>query len=504
MSMSSVERLIALFGSQAEVARRLSLDRALVSNWVKSGYVPARWAMEIERVSEGRISAVDILDDANAKRPVKVKSRPDDFGALNTGSHAMNEYAPTKRISSFHPPQRTLMGPGPTEIHPRVLTTMSQPAIGYLDPVFVEMMEELKSLLRYAYQTKNPLTFPISGPGSVGMEYCFVNLVRPGDKVVVMKNGVFGGRMIENVERCGGVPVVIDHEWGEPCDPQRLEDTLKQNRDARIVAFVHAETSTGALSDARTLVEIAHQHDKLTIVDAVTSLGGVPVLVDEWRIDAVYSASQKCLSCTPGLSPVSFSERVVDYVKARKDKIHSWFMDMNLLLGYWGATNRTYHHTAPTNALLGLHEALLLLREEGLENAWARHRRHHLALKAGLEAMGLKFLVKEQYQIPQMNAVFVPEGVDEAKVRRTLLEEFSLEIGAGLGPLAGKIWRFGIMGYSCRPDNVMLCLSALGSVLSDLGLPVHVGDAEAAAHNAYAQMHATAAQSKRKPVAAAA
>ncbi|MCC6610930.1 MAG: aminotransferase class V-fold PLP-dependent enzyme [Burkholderiales bacterium] len=502
--MSCVERLVSLFGSQAEVARRLSLDRAVVSNWVKSGYVPARWAIEIERVSDGRISAVEILDEAAAKRPVKVKSRPEDFGAPYSGSQAMNEYAPAKRISSFHPPQRTLMGPGPTEIHPRVLTTMSQPAIGYLDPVFVGMMEELKALLRYTFQTRNALTFPASGPGSVGMEYCFVNMVRPGDKVIVMKNGVFGGRMAENVERSGGVPIIVDHEWGEPCNPQKLEDALKQNRDVRIVAFVHAETSTGALSDAKALVEIAHKHDALTIVDAVTSLGGCPVLVDEWKIDAVYSASQKCLSCTPGLSPVSFSERVVEHVKARKDKIRSWFMDMNLLLGYWGATTRTYHHTAPTNSLFGLHEALLLLREEGVENAWARHRRHHVALKAGLEAMGLRFLVKEQYQIPQMNAVRVPEGVDEAKVRRTLLEEFSLEIGAGLGPLAGKIWRFGIMGYSCRPDNVMLCLSALGSVLSDMGLPIQVGDAEAAAHSAYAQMHQTAAQQKKARVPAAA
>ncbi|MCU0898211.1 MAG: alanine--glyoxylate aminotransferase family protein, partial [Burkholderiales bacterium] len=307
-----------------------------------------------------------------------------------------------------------------------------------------------------------------------------------------------GGRMIENVERCGGVPVVVEHEWGEPVDPQKVEDALKANRDARVLAFVHAETSTGALSDAKTLVEVAHKYDAMTIVDAVTSLGGSPVLVDEWNIDAIYSASQKCLSCTPGLSPVSFNERVVEFVKSRKDKIHSWFMDMNLLLGYWGATTRTYHHTAPTNSLLGLHEALLLIKEEGLENSWARHTRHHIALKAGLEAMGLKFLVKEPYQIPQMNAVRVPEGVNEAEVRKRLLNEFSLEIGAGLGPLAGKIWRFGIMGYSCRPDNVMLCLSALGSVLSDMGYPLHVGDAEAAAHSAYAQMHQKAALQKKK------
>jgi alanine-glyoxylate transaminase/serine-glyoxylate transaminase/serine-pyruvate transaminase len=309
--------------------------------------------------------------------------------------------------------------------------------------------------------------------------------------------------MIENVERAGGKAVAVEDEWGAPVDPQKLEDALKKNSDARVVAFVHGETSTGVQSDAKTLVKIAHKYDALAIVDAVTTLGGAPVRVDEWEIDAIYSASQKCLSCTPGLSPVSFSERVVDYVKARKDKIHSWFMDMNLLLGYWGASNRTYHHTAPTNSLFGLHEALLLLREEGVENAWARHRRHHNALKAGLEAMGLEFLVKEQYQLPQMNAVRCPAGVNEAEVRKTLLNEFSIEIGAGLGPLAGKIWRIGIMGYSCRPDNVMLCLSALGSVLSDMGMKVHVGDAEAAAHQAYAAMHAKAAQQKQKSRVAA-
>ncbi len=415
----------------------------------------------------------------------------------------LKQLAATKKITSFHPPQRTLMGPGPTEIHPRVLTTMSQPAIGDLDPVFVGMMEELKSLLRYVYQTDNALTFPVSGPGSVGMEYCFVNMVAPGDKVIVCRNGVFGGRMLENVERCGGTAVVVDDEWGKPVDPQKVEDAFKAHPDAKILAFVHAETSTGAQSDARALTQIAHRHDALVIVDAVTSLAGTAVLVDDWNIDAIYSASQKCLSCTPGLSPVSFSERVVERVKARRDKIHSWFMDMNLLLGYWGSTNRTYHHTAPGNSLFALHEALLLIKEEGLEQCWARHRRHHLALKAGLEAMGLKFLVEEKYQLPQMNAVFCPAGVDEEQVRKTLLSEFSLEIGAGLGPLKGKIWRFGLMGYSCRPDNVMLCLSALGSVLMDMGLAIKVGEAEAAAHQAYATLHAADAQHARKRVVAA-
>jgi alanine-glyoxylate transaminase/serine-glyoxylate transaminase/serine-pyruvate transaminase len=498
--MNCAERLVEIFGTQAEVARAFQLDRAVVHNWVKTGYVPARWAGEVERVTQGRISSNDVINEASQKNPVRVKSRPGDapFGLTESDPMPTSQYAPAKRIQSFHPPQRTLMGPGPTEIHPRVLTTMSQPAIGYLDPVFVEMMEELKSLLRYVYQTKNPLTFPLSGPGSVGMEYCFVNLVAPGDKVIVCQNGVFGGRMLENVIRCGGVPVLVEDKWGEPVDPQKVEDALKKNKDAKIVAFVHAETSTGCQSDAKLLTQIAHKHGALVIVDAVTSLAGTPVLVDEWEIDAIYSASQKCLSCTPGLSPVSFSERVVERVKKRKDKIHSWFMDMNLLFNYWTAGTRTYHHTAPTNSLFALHEALLLIREEGLENAWARATRHHLALKAGLEAMGIKFLVKEQYQLPQMNAVYCPEGVAEAEVRKRLLNEFGIEIGAGLGPLAGKIWRIGLMGYSCRADNVMLCLSALGSVLSDLGLPIHVGDAESAAHGAYAQMHVKDAQRKKR------
>ncbi len=421
----------------------------------------------------------------------------------------LKQTSPSKKITTFHPPQRTLMGPGPSEINPRVLAQMSLPAIGYLDPIFVEMMEELKTLLRYAYQTDNALTFPVSGPGSVGMETCFVNAVSPGDKVIVGRNGVFGGRMIENVERAGGTAIVVESEWGEPVDPNKVEDAFRQHPDAKILAFVHAETSTGCQSDAKALAEVAHKFDAITIVDAVTSLGGTPVLVDEWGIDAIYSASQKCISCTPGLSPVSFSERFVDRVKLRggkENRVHSWFMDLNLVLNYWGSTNRTYHHTAPTNGLFALHESLLLLKEEGLENCWARHQRHHLALKAGLEAMGLQFLVREGYRLPQMNAVRVPVGLPnggEAEVRKILLHEFNLEIGAGLGPLAGKIWRFGLMGYSCKPENVMLCLSALGSVLMDMGLPIKVGEAEAAAHQSYAAQHARDAEHKRRHVKAA-
>ena len=280
----------------------------------------------------------------------------------------IDDFRPTKDIKIFYPPQRVLMGPGPSDTHPRVLSSMARPTLGHLDPVFTEMMEELKSLLRYSFQTKNMMTFPVSGPGSVGMEMCFVNMIIPGDKVVVCRNGVFGSRMIENVERHGGTAVVVDDDWGKPVDLQKVEDALKQNPDTKILAFVHAETSTGVLSDAKSLCEIARRHDCLTIVDTVTSLGGSPLYVDEWGIDAIYSGSQKCLSCPPGLSPVSFSERVTDLVKNRKEKVHSWFMDLNLLLGYWGTT-RTYHHTAPTNALYALHESLLMLYEEGLAHS---------------------------------------------------------------------------------------------------------------------------------------
>ena len=417
----------------------------------------------------------------------------------------MTEQASSRKIGSFHPPQRTLMGPGPSEINPRVLAAMSLPAIGYLDPKFVEMMEELKILLRYAFQTDNPLTFPISGPGSVGMESCFVNMVAPGDKVIVGRNGVFGGRMIENVERAGGVAVVVEDAWGDAgLDPNKIEAALKAHPDARIVAFVQAETSTGCLSDAKTLTALAHEHDALVIVDAVTSLGGSPVLVDEWGMDAVYSASQKCLSLHAGpLAGLVLGARgrLREEPQRRRSIAGSWTSGSSC--NYWGSTTRTYHHTAPINGLFALHEALLLLREETLERAWERHTRHYLAFKAGLEAMGLKFLVREDARLPQMSAVYVPKGVNEAEVRRSLLSEFNLEIGAGLGPLAGKVWRFGLMGYSCKPENVMLCLSALGSVLMDAGLPIEVGAAEAAAHHSYALQHSRAAQQARERVAAA-
>jgi alanine-glyoxylate transaminase / serine-glyoxylate transaminase / serine-pyruvate transaminase len=387
---------------------------------------------------------------------------------------------------SFHPPVRTLMGPGPSDVNPRVLAAMSRPTIGHLDPVFVDMMDEMKGLLQYAFQTRNELTLPVSAPGSAGMETCFVNLVQPGDTVVVCINGVFGGRMKENVERCGAGAVVVEDEWGKPVDPQKLEDVLKAHPEASTVAFVHAETSTGACSDVKTLAEIAHRHDCLVVVDSVTGLGGSELRVDDWGVDAIYSGSQKCLSCTPGLSPVSFGEQAVARIRGRSHKVQSWFLDLNLVMGYWGGgAKRAYHHTAPVNALYALHESLVILQEEGLENAWARHRRHHEALKAGLESMGLKLIVAPDHRLPQLNAVKVPAGVDEAAVRKALLDDYDLEIGAGLGPLAGKVWRIGLMGFGASRRNVLFCLSALENVLAGQGADIVPGRAVAAARGTY-------------------
>jgi len=385
-------------------------------------------------------------------------------------------------ITSFRPPVRTLMGPGPSDVHPRILEAMSRPTIGHLDPLFVSMMDEVKSMLQYAFQTANELTIPVSAPGSAGMETCFANLVEPGDKVIICQNGVFGMRMKENVERCGGEAIMVLDDWGTVVSADKLEAALNANPDAKVVAFVHAETSTGASSDAETLCRLAHEHDCLTIVDAVTSLGGTPLKVDEWGIDAIYSGTQKCLSCTPGLSPVSFSPKAIEAIKGRKSKVQSWFLDLNLVMGYWGeGAKRAYHHTAPINALYALHESLVMLQDEGLEAAWARHAKMHNALRDGLEAMGIGFLVAKEDRLPQLNSVWIPEGIDEAAVRARLLNEFNLEIGAGLGEFAGKVWRIGLMGHSARAENVFLCLSTLEAVLSEAGAKIKTGAALAAA-----------------------
>ncbi|HEY0178701.1 MAG TPA: alanine--glyoxylate aminotransferase family protein [Dokdonella sp.] len=367
---------------------------------------------------------------------------------------------------SFEPPERLLLGPGPSPVPPRVLAALARPTIGHLDPRFIAMMDEIKELLRYAFRTRNALTLPVSAPGSAGMETAFVNVVEPGDTVVVCRNGVFGARMRENVVRLGATAVVVDDAFGRPVDLDKVESALRAHPGAKALAFVHAETSTGALSDARALCRLAREHGALSIVDAVTSLGGVDVDVDGWGADAIYSGSQKCLSAPPGLAPVSFGERAIAALKARRTPVTSWFLDLGLVMNYWqGEGARAYHHTAPINMLYALHEALLMLREEGLEAAWARHRENHLRLRRGLEALGLELFVEESARLPQLNAVRVPDGVDEAAVRRRLLDEHGIEIGAGLGELAGRIWRIGLMGAGSTPQNVDRVLGALGESL---------------------------------------
>lgn len=387
----------------------------------------------------------------------------------------------------FMPPRRTLMGPGPSDVPERVLAALARPTIGHLDPAFIRMMDELKGLLQFAFRTNNTLTLPVSAPGSAGMETCFVNLVGPGDTVIVAQNGVFGGRMRENVERCGAQAVLVEDEWGQPVDPQKVEDALHNHPEATCLTFVHAETSTGARSDARELCALATRHDCLSIVDAVTSLGGIDVDVDGWGADAVYSGTQKCLSCVPGVSPVTLGQRAIERIRARGHRAQSWFLDLELVMGYWGDNaQRTYHHTAPVNALYALHEALLILQEEGLENAWRRHAHHHRALAAGLEALGMTFVVEPDWRLPQLNSVRIPAGLDDATVRARLLNEYDLEIGAGLGPLAGQVWRVGLMGYSCRRDNVLLCLNALGRVVSETDGTIDESAGILAAESVYA------------------
>ena len=371
-------------------------------------------------------------------------------------------------INSFQPSRRTLMGPGPSDVSNRVLDAMARPTLGHLDPEFISMMNETKELLQYVFQTKNDWTFAVSAPGSAGMECCFANMVEPGDKVIVCQNGVFGGRMRENVERCGGIPVMVTDPWGCPVDPVKVEAALKDHPDTSLVAFVHAETSTGVRSDAERLTQLAHDFGCLVIVDSVTGLVGSPLLVDDWKIDAIYSGTQKCLSAPPGLSPISINDAAAEKIRSRKSKVQSWFLDLNLIMGYWGGdTKRSYHHTAPVNCLYGLHESLIIVNEEGLEAGWARHQDNHAYLKAGLKDLGIEFLVDESFRLPQLNSVIIPDGLDDSVVRSRLLEEFSLEVGAGLGELAGKVWRIGLMGHSSNTKNVDYCLSALKSILEE-------------------------------------
>jgi len=378
------------------------------------------------------------------------------------------------------------MGPGPSDVNPRILEALSRPTVGHLDPAFIDMMDEVKVLLQYVFQTKNELTLPVSAPGSAGMETVFTNLLERGDKAIICQNGVFGGRMKENVERCGAEAVMVQDDWGTAVDLNKVEDALKANPDAKLLAFVHAETSTGVRSDAKALCALAHQYDCLAVVDAVTSLAGIELKVDEWGIDAIYSGTQKCLSCVPGLSPVSFSERAAQVIRERKTPVQSWFLDLNLVMGYWGGSaKRAYHHTAPVNSLYALHESLVIVQEEGLEQSWQRHAFNHGALVAGIESLGLSFVVDAACRLPQLNLVKFPDTIDDAVVRSALLSDYSLEIGSGLGAFAGKVWRIGLMGFASTQTNVYLCLSALGNVLRQQGLEVDPAAAVLAAKQSY-------------------
>jgi alanine-glyoxylate transaminase/serine-glyoxylate transaminase/serine-pyruvate transaminase len=362
--------------------------------------------------------------------------------------------------AAFHPPQRLLMGPGPSNVAPSVYEAMARPLLGHLDPEFVRMMDEIKVMLRAVFQTRNVMTFPVSGTGSAGMEFCFVNLIEPGDEVVIGINGVFGMRMADVAARCGARVVKAEAEWGRIIEPEQISAALNQTKRPKLVAIVHAETSTGVLTPVEEISRLARDAGALVVLDTVTSLGGCPVALDAWAIDAAYSGTQKCLSCPPGLAPVSFNDRALEVARNRRSKVQSWYLDVNLLSAYWGE-ERVYHHTAPISMNYALHEALRLVLEEGLEARWERHRRHHQQLRDGLQRMGLGLAAQEGHRLWQLNAVSVPSGTDEAAVRRELLHRDGIEIGAGLGPLKGRIWRIGLMGETCREEHVTRFLNSL-------------------------------------------
>ncbi|MCP4686798.1 MAG: alanine--glyoxylate aminotransferase family protein [Desulfobacterales bacterium] len=371
------------------------------------------------------------------------------------------------------------MGPGPSDVSARVLQAMAAPCIGHLDPYFLSVMNETQRLLRHLFQTENALTIPVSGTGSSGMETCFVNLVEPGDEVVVCVNGVFGTRMCDIVNRVGGTLIRVDAEWGRAVDPGAVKEAM-EGRAPKVVAVVHAETSTGVCQPLAELSRLAHDAGALFLVDCVTSLGGMEVGLDKMKIDAAYSGTQKCISCPPGLSPVSLSQAAVDALNQRKSPVLSWYLDMSMVQDYWGQ-ERKYHHTAPVNMIYALRESLRIIAEEGLEARFARHLRNHRALVAGVEAMGLSMLVPEGERLPMLNAVCIPDGVDDLTVRKRLLGEYDLEIGGGLGQFAGKVWRVGLMGHSSNRKNLSLFLSALQTALKAEGFDARPGALDAAA-----------------------
>lgn len=367
----------------------------------------------------------------------------------------------------FDPAERILLGPGPSCLSPRVYRALAAPLVGHLDPQFLEIMEDNKALLREVFQTQNRLTIPISGTGSAGMETCLVNVIEPGDRVLICINGLFGQRMRDVAQRCGAEVAVVESPWGEPIPPEKVEAALRQGR-FKVVGIVHAETSTGVLQPLEEIASLVRKEGALLLVDAVTSLGGVEVAVDAWGVDLCYSGTQKCLSCPPGLAPVTLSERALAALHGRRSKVQSWYLDLGMIEQYWGQ-ERVYHHTAPVSLNYALREALLLIHEEGLALRWKRHWDNHLALVRGIEAMGLEMAVAPAFRLPTLNAICIPPGIDDAKVRQFLLQEFNVEIGGGLGAFKGKIWRVGLMGHSSRKENVILFLAALEAALKAQG-----------------------------------
>jgi len=359
------------------------------------------------------------------------------------------------------------MGPGPSDAHPRVLKAMATPLIGHLDPEFIRIMDEVKEMVRETLITQNQLTFVVSGPGSAGMETCLVNLLEPGEECIICINGVFGGRMADIAERCGAKVFKVETEWGKVTETDQVRKALEQCKRPKLVAIVHAETSTGALQPLEEISKLVHDAGALLVVDAVTSYCGAPLKMDEWKIDALYSGSQKCLSAPPGLSPVSFSDAAVKALEKRKTKVQSWFLDLTMVKNYWEGSKRAYHHTAPVSSIFALHESLNLVLEEGLEKRWARHKLVHEYLCNQLEELGFRFVVEQKYRLPNLNAVYLPAGVDEAKWRAELLNKFNIEVGGGLGAFAGRIWRVGIMGESCTMNHVNMLVGAVRQLQGD-------------------------------------
>jgi alanine-glyoxylate transaminase/serine-glyoxylate transaminase/serine-pyruvate transaminase len=391
--------------------------------------------------------------------------------------------AMTSLPGAVTPPVRILLGPGPSDVHPRVLEALGRPTVGHLDPYYLRIMDELQSMLREVFRTKNRMTMAISGTGSAGQEATVLNLVEPGERVLVCVNGVFGGRLADMAQRAGGEVTKIDRPWGEVFTAKEVQEALARVKP-QVVAIVMAETSTGAWQPIEEIAAAVRDAGAMLILDTVTALGGIPIEIDQWEIDAVYSGTQKCLGCPPGLAPVSFSDRAVEKILNRRDKVRSWYLDVSLLANYWGS-DRVYHHTAPINMTYALHEALRLVLEEGLERCFARHRRNHEALKAGLAAIGIRYATQQGHELPQLNAVRIPDAVDDLAVRRSLLDRFGVEIGAGLGEFKGKVWRIGLMGYSSRPTNVLMFLAALEQLLAAQKYKFERGAAVAAANAVY-------------------